>query len=80
VSAVGQESLLLRAEEVARLLSIGRTKVYELIGRGELPVVRIGRSVRIPRRALEEWIRERAADAPLPGSLWMIDRVRVQGG
>jgi len=77
---VDQESLLLRTEEVARLLSIGRTKVYELIGRGELPVVRIGRSVRIPRRALEEWIRERAAGAPVPGSLWMIDRVRVPGG
>jgi excisionase family DNA binding protein len=47
---------LLRVEEAARLLRIGRSKLYQLLARGELPVVRIGRSVRIPRRALEEWI------------------------
>jgi excisionase family DNA binding protein len=47
---------LLRVEEAARVLQIGRTKVYELMGAGELPVVRIGRSVRIPRRSLDDWI------------------------
>jgi excisionase family DNA binding protein len=47
---------LLRVEEAARMLQIGRTKMYELMGAGELPVVRIGRSVRIPRRSLEDWI------------------------
>jgi excisionase family DNA binding protein len=44
---------LLKATEVARLLGIGRTKVYELMAAGELPVVRIGRFVRVPRRSLE---------------------------
>ncbi|HLH70449.1 MAG TPA: helix-turn-helix domain-containing protein [Candidatus Dormibacteraeota bacterium] len=47
---------LLRVEEVAELLRVGRTKVYQLLARGELPVVRIGRSVRVPRRRLLAWI------------------------
>jgi putative molybdopterin biosynthesis protein len=50
---------LLRPVEVQRLLRVGRSKVYEMIARGELPVVRIGRVVRIPRRELERWIAER---------------------
>jgi putative molybdopterin biosynthesis protein len=48
--------LLLSVEDVQQLLGIGRWKVYELVTRGELPVLRIGRLVRIPRPALEEWI------------------------
>lgn len=35
--------------------------VYELIGSGELPVVRIGKSVRVPVAELEQWIRDQAA-------------------
>jgi prophage regulatory protein len=50
---------LLRAEEVARSLRIGRTKAYEMMAAGELPVVRLGRCVRVPRRRLEDWIRGR---------------------
>jgi excisionase family DNA binding protein len=49
---------LLRPHEVQMLLRIGRSKVYEMIAHGELPVVRIGRAVRIPRRELERWIAE----------------------
>ncbi len=37
------EILLLTAPEVARTLSLGRSKAYELMASGELPVVRIGR-------------------------------------
>jgi excisionase family DNA binding protein len=51
------EPLLLRPTDAARLLSISRSKVYELISSGELPgVVRIGRSVRIALKALLGWI------------------------
>ncbi len=55
----GTGALLLRAEEVAHLLGIGRSKVYELIAAGELPVVRVGRSLRVNRLALERWIEDR---------------------
>lgn len=50
---------LLRPEEVQNILRIGRSKVYEMIARGELPVIRIGRAVRVPRSELERWIDER---------------------
>lgn len=55
------ETELLRVEEAARVLGIGRTKVYELIAREELPVVRMGRAVRIPRRSLSDWIEMRTS-------------------
>lgn len=53
------ERMLMRVEEVAQALGIGRSTVFEMIGRHELPVLRIGRLVRIPRHALDEWIAER---------------------
>jgi excisionase family DNA binding protein len=42
--------LQLRPEEAANLLSIGWSKVYELIGTGELASVRIGASGGSPPR------------------------------
>jgi len=50
---------LLRPEEVAQILGIGRTKLYSMIRQGELPVLRIGRLVRIPQSQLDSWITER---------------------
>ncbi|MDQ6947320.1 MAG: helix-turn-helix domain-containing protein [Actinomycetota bacterium] len=50
------EPLLLRITEVATTLGLGRTKVFALVRSGELPVVRIGRSVRVPRAALQDWV------------------------
>ena len=50
------EPLLLRADEAAALLAIGRTKVFEMMAAGELPVIRLGRCVRIPKDQLERWI------------------------
>jgi excisionase family DNA binding protein len=46
------EKVLLTPEQAADALSIGRTKVYELINRGLLESVRIGASRRIPADAL----------------------------
>jgi excisionase family DNA binding protein len=51
--------LLLKAGQVAQLLGLGRSTVFALLAAGELPVIRIGRSVRVPRVALERWIDER---------------------
>jgi excisionase family DNA binding protein len=48
--------LLLKAEEVAKMLGLGRTTVYEMMGAGKLPVVRIGSAVRVPRQRLLDWI------------------------
>jgi excisionase family DNA binding protein len=57
------EPLLLKAGEVVKLLGLGRSKVFAMLAVGELPVVRIGRSVRVPRAALERWVAEHTQDA-----------------
>ena len=54
--ADADSSLLLRPVEVATKLGISRSKVFELLAARELPSVRIGRSTRIPRSQLDEWI------------------------
>lgn len=57
------EPQLLKIEEAALLLNIGRTKAYDLAQRGELPgVVRVGHSLRVSRRRLEAWIAEQAGE------------------
>ena len=40
-------------EEAARLLRIGRSAAYAAARSGELPVIRVGRSLRVPRHRLE---------------------------
>ena len=48
--------LLVSVEEAAGLLGIGRTTLYELIRRGDVRPIRIGRCVRIPQRELEAFV------------------------
>ena len=50
------EKLLLTPEEAAEALSLGRTKVYQLIGEGTLRSVRIGKCRRVPASALVELV------------------------
>lgn len=47
---------VLRVDDVAERLDCGRTAVYALIQREELRAVRIGRLIRVPESALEEFI------------------------
>ena len=48
--------LLLTPTEAARCLSVGRSKVYELMRTGELRSVKLGGSRRVPRAALVELV------------------------
>jgi excisionase family DNA binding protein len=48
----------LKVPEVAVVLRIARSRAYELVADGEIPSVRIGRSVRVSRRELERWLEE----------------------
>ena len=54
-----ESALLLNVAEVAEALGIGRSTVYQLISVGELEVVKIGRSTRVPRDALDALIERR---------------------
>lgn len=60
-SGMQNEPELLRVAEASKLMSLSRTKVYEMAEKGEIPVIRIGSAVRIPRRKLLHWIEERTA-------------------
>src|SRR5262249_40251978 len=53
------EALLWTLAQVAVALQISRTKVYELIYREKLPVVRLGKSIRISPLSLQHWLEER---------------------
>jgi excisionase family DNA binding protein len=50
------EPAVYTVEQVAELLVIGRTAAYDGVRRGEIPSVRIGRCIRIPRHALEQML------------------------
>jgi excisionase family DNA binding protein len=55
----------LTVPELADELRIPRTRCYELIQRGELPAVRIGkRSIRVNRGELERFLMESRRIAP----------------
>lgn len=50
------DKLLLTPVEAAQLLSISRSKLYELISQGRLTTVRIDASRRVPRDALVDFV------------------------
>lgn len=54
--AEAEDRLLLTVEEAARRLGIGRSLAWRLVRNGDLPSVRLGRLVRVPRRSLEAWL------------------------
>ena len=45
--------------ETQRILKLGRSSLYEAIARGDIPTIRIGKRLLIPRKALERML-ERA--------------------
>jgi len=47
---------LLRPDQVAVLLSVRRSWVYDAVKSGKLPCLRIGRHIRFTRPMLEAWL------------------------
>jgi len=62
---MNDDQLLLTVPEVAKVLRIGRNLAYELVARGEIPCVRLGRMIRVPRSSLERWLEREAGPAKL---------------
>jgi excisionase family DNA binding protein len=52
------EKMLLKPTEAAEVIGLGRSKTYELISKGLIPSVRIGKSVRVPVAALRNWVEQ----------------------
>ena len=51
--------VLLRGEDVAHVLNISRSMAYQLIQRGEIPSIQIGRVVRVRPKDLQDFISQR---------------------
>ena len=49
-----EDKLTLTVEEAARVLGIGRNLCYDRVKTGEIPVIKIGRRLLVPRSALEK--------------------------
>ena len=56
------DKVLLTVDEGAEALSLGRSKFYELIQRGEIPTIKIGRATRVQASAIREWVERQVAE------------------
>lgn len=57
------EKLTYSVEEAGRALGVSRNTAYAAARSGEIPVVRFGGRLLVPRRALERMLEERASNA-----------------
>ena len=55
-SEIKQLEVLLKADDVARVLNISRSFAFQLMQRGDIRTVKIGRSVRVRPADLENFI------------------------
>jgi excisionase family DNA binding protein len=51
------EVRFLTVAEVAAVMRVSKMTVYRLVHSGELPAVQIGRSYRVPERAVDDYLR-----------------------
>ena len=52
------QRLVVSVKEVKELLGLSRNAVYQAIARGEIPVVKVGRRLLVPKKALERFLEE----------------------
>ena len=51
------EPICVRINDAARMIGIGRTKLYELISSGELETIKIGKATRVTTASLRELVK-----------------------
>jgi len=54
-----KEKLTFSVDETAKILGIGRNLAYEAVARGEIPVIRVGKRLLVPKAALEKLLNGR---------------------
>lgn len=57
------EPLAVTVAEAHRLIGCGRSKLYELINAGEIPVLKLGRKSLIPTAALRSFVINKTGEA-----------------
>ena len=58
-----QEVRFLTVAEVATVMRVSKMTVYRLVHNGELPAVRVGKSFRVPEKAVNDYLRSAYFDA-----------------
>ena len=53
----------LTVAEVASIMRVSKMTVYRLVHSGELPAVRVGKSFRVPERAVHDYLQNAYYDA-----------------
>jgi excisionase family DNA binding protein len=51
------DPICVRVNDAARMIGVGRTKLYELIAAGEVEMIKLGKSTRITTTSLHELIK-----------------------
>ena len=57
------EPICVRINDAARMIGVGRTKLYELISSGELETVKIGKATRVTTASLHGLIDRQRVDS-----------------
>lgn len=57
------ESLTYTVDQVAAMLDLSRGATYEAVSRGEIPSLRFGRRLVVPRAAFERMLQAKAVSA-----------------
>jgi excisionase family DNA binding protein len=75
------DQLLYTIAQCCRVAAIGRTKFYELIKKGEIPVRKIGKKTLVAATDLRNWAaHSRKQDPEEPGTAGLSDDARSASG
>lgn len=61
--AVDADRLTWSVPNAAYVIGIGHDEIRRLIASGELPCLRIGRTMRVPKSGLRSWMRRKSREA-----------------
>jgi excisionase family DNA binding protein len=57
------QPLTITVERAGQLLGISRGLAYDLVRRGDIPAIRLGRRLVVPAHAIDEILRDRSAQS-----------------
>ena len=60
---VSHDQICVRVNDAARMIGVGRTKLYELIAAGEVETIKLGKATRITTASLHDLVRRRRETA-----------------
>jgi excisionase family DNA binding protein len=53
---MNDEELILTPKELAHYLRLNQQTIYRMVARGDIPVIRIGRTVRFRKAVIDDWL------------------------